>query len=83
MSEKKSYNPFNPVGRYNIETFIYKRKKVILGFLALLFLLVLGIMFFVWIEGEGRTTTMIPRKVKEKLNVYGLTPEEMRLYVRG
>jgi len=81
MSEnKKSYNPFSSIGRHNINVFVYRYKKMILGFLVLLALLVIGIMFFIWVEGGHKTISFSKISPTENTNIYGLTPEETRLY---
>ena len=53
MSEKKTYNPFNPVGRYNIETYLYENKKIVLGIVIIFILILIVLGMVVW--GEGKT----------------------------
>ena len=81
MSEDKtSYNPFNPVGRYNLETYLYKHRQAVLGFTILFILLLFGIGWFVWYEGKAPPKPDLPPSPKPPPPKYGYGPYGYGLY---
>lgn len=77
--DKPSYNPFNPAGRYNLETYLYNNKQTILGLVVLIILLLFGMGWFVWNEGRTKSKTDLstPRPPPPK---YGYGPYGYGLY---
>ena len=78
--DKTSYNPFNPVGRYNLENYLYEHKQAVLGFTVLFIILLFGIGFFVWDEGKAKPKADLPPPPKPPPPEYGYGPFGYGLY---
>jgi len=73
-----NYNPFNPVGRYNIENFLYKHKKTILGSTLVLIFLFVILAIFVWNQGKDPVSDNLKARLPGPK--YGFGPYGFGLY---
>lgn len=76
MSTTK-YNPFNPAGRYFIETYLYDHKKTILAFVIAFIFILFGMSIFVWNQGHKSTIVQPPLLPPPK---YGYGPFGYGIY---
>lgn len=44
---RKSFNPFTSIGRYNIESYLYEHKNIVLSVTIMFIFLLIGLAFFV------------------------------------
>jgi hypothetical protein len=57
-----AYNPFDPVGVYNIKTYIYENKRQVITILTVIILIIIGFIIIVW-------SSKSPIKMKDHFDI--------------
>ena len=79
MSDKKTYSPFDPIGRYNLKLYFYDNKPTVISLTVLFILFLFMCMYFIW--GNGRDTPKPQVKVSRvPPPKYGYGPYGYGLY---
>jgi hypothetical protein len=73
-----SFNPFNPVGRYNIRTYLYENKRVVLLCIVGMVFILASLGFVVW-QNDGKDLSSPPRPAPPPPR-YGSGPYGYGLY---
>lgn len=76
-STSKSYNPFTPIGRYNLKNFLYDNKKPVIGISFLVIIVLLFLFYNIYSQQDNPKVLNIYRPMPPQ---YGYGPYGYGLY---